>query len=204
MGVKVIVVEPGGFKTDWAGSSMIVRDIPEAYADTVGAINRRPAEPRIEPSAAVTPSARWYAGPAGDAVRAAEILVQIAKRRDIPSRTARGSPRRRWSRSAIRSRSRHGVPGTDGIREHRVADRLSAGYTHPVTSAARAQRPGTRRPVTGVASPTGVKQRFLTSAQVKLMVRSAVGWSVSPASESGLWLVGVRYTVGRLMSGRLL
>jgi len=73
-GVKVIVVEPGGFKTDWAGSSMIVRDIPEAYAEayaeTVGAINRRV---RQNP-----------AGPAGDPVRAAEILVQIAKRRDIP------------------------------------------------------------------------------------------------------------------------
>ena len=69
-GVKVIVVEPSGFKTDWAGSSMIVRDIPEAYAQTVGAINRRV---RQNP-----------AGPAGDPVRAAEILVQIAKRRDIP------------------------------------------------------------------------------------------------------------------------
>ena len=40
-GVKVIVVEPSGFKTDWAGSSMIVRDIPEAYAATVGAMNTR-------------------------------------------------------------------------------------------------------------------------------------------------------------------
>ena len=40
-GVRVIVVEPSGFKTDWAGSSMIIRDIPEAYAGTVGAINRR-------------------------------------------------------------------------------------------------------------------------------------------------------------------
>jgi len=35
-GVKVIVVEPSGFKTDWAGSSMIIRDIPEAYAETIG------------------------------------------------------------------------------------------------------------------------------------------------------------------------
>ncbi len=69
-GVKVIVVEPSGFKTDWAGSSMIIRDIPQAYTETVGAINRRV---RQNP-----------AGPAGDPARAAEILVQIAKRRDIP------------------------------------------------------------------------------------------------------------------------
>jgi hypothetical protein len=70
VGVKVLVVEPGGFKTDWAGSSMIIRDIPEAYAQTVGAVNTRL---RQNPD-----------GPAGDPVRAAEILVQVAKRRDVP------------------------------------------------------------------------------------------------------------------------
>jgi NAD(P)-dependent dehydrogenase (short-subunit alcohol dehydrogenase family) len=69
-GVKVILVEPSGFKTDWAGSSMIIRDIPEAYAQTVGAVNTRL---RHNPD-----------GPAGDPARAAEILVQVAKRRDIP------------------------------------------------------------------------------------------------------------------------
>ncbi len=69
-GVRVMVVEPSGFRTDWAGSSMIVRDIPEAYAATVGAINTRV---RQNPD-----------GPPGDPVRAAEILVRVAKRRDIP------------------------------------------------------------------------------------------------------------------------
>ena len=69
-GVKVMVVEPSGFRTDWAGSSMIVHHIPEAYAATVGAMNSR-----------VRQSAD---GPAGDPARAAEILVQVAKRRDIP------------------------------------------------------------------------------------------------------------------------
>jgi NAD(P)-dependent dehydrogenase (short-subunit alcohol dehydrogenase family) len=69
-GVKVIVVEPSGFRTDWAGSSMTVRDIPEAYAPTVGAINTR-----VRQSSS---------GPPGDPARAAEILVQVAKRRDIP------------------------------------------------------------------------------------------------------------------------
>jgi NAD(P)-dependent dehydrogenase (short-subunit alcohol dehydrogenase family) len=69
-GVKVIVVEPSGFKTDWAGPSMTIHDIPEAYAGTVGAVN---TQLRHNPD-----------GPAGDPVRAAEILVQVAKRRDIP------------------------------------------------------------------------------------------------------------------------
>ena len=58
------------------GSSMIGRDIPEAYTETVGAINWRV---RQNP-----------AGPAGDPVRAAEILVQIASRRDIPYHLALG------------------------------------------------------------------------------------------------------------------
>ena len=69
-GVKVMVVEPSGFRTDWAGSSMTVHDIPEAYAPTVGLMNSR-----------VRQSAD---GPAGDPARAAEILVRVAKRRDIP------------------------------------------------------------------------------------------------------------------------
>jgi hypothetical protein len=69
-GVKVMVVEPSGFRTDWAGSSMTVHDIPEAYAPTVGAMNSRVRQSTD--------------GPAGDPTRAAEILVQVAKRRDIP------------------------------------------------------------------------------------------------------------------------
>ena len=69
-GVKVVVVEPSGFRTDWAGASMTVHDIPEAYAPTVGAMNTR-----------VRQSAD---GPAGDPDRAAEILVRMAKRADIP------------------------------------------------------------------------------------------------------------------------
>jgi hypothetical protein len=49
---------------------MTVHDIPEAYAPTVGAVNDR-----IRHSSD---------GPAGDPARAAEILVKLAKRDDIP------------------------------------------------------------------------------------------------------------------------
>ncbi|MFC0843746.1 SDR family NAD(P)-dependent oxidoreductase [Streptomyces noboritoensis] len=75
-GVRVLVVEPSGFRTDWAGSSMTVHDVPEGYDETVGAINRRIRQ-NTE-------------GPSGDPVRAAEILVQMAKRRDIPTNLALG------------------------------------------------------------------------------------------------------------------
>ncbi|MFF4434445.1 SDR family NAD(P)-dependent oxidoreductase [Streptomyces sp. NPDC001513] len=75
-GVRVLVVEPSGFRTDWAGSSMTVHDVPEGYDETVGTINRH-----IRQNSE---------GPAGDPVRAAEILVRMAKRRDIPTNLALG------------------------------------------------------------------------------------------------------------------
>ena len=68
-GVRVLVVEPSGFRTDWAGASMSVSEVPAAYAETVGAMNSR---------------VRQADGPAGDPERAARILVQVAKRADIP------------------------------------------------------------------------------------------------------------------------
>jgi NAD(P)-dependent dehydrogenase (short-subunit alcohol dehydrogenase family) len=82
-GVKVMVVEPSGFKTDWAGSSMIIRDVPDAYAETVGVVNKLMRQNT--------------GGPAGDPERAAEILVQVAKRRDIPYHLPLGVTAAEWS-----------------------------------------------------------------------------------------------------------
>ncbi|MFY9649754.1 SDR family NAD(P)-dependent oxidoreductase [Trebonia sp.] len=70
-GVQVMVVEPSGFATDWAGSSMTIHDIPADYDTTIGTMHRRM---RVNP-----------AGPAGDPVRAAEIIVQAVKRGNPPS-----------------------------------------------------------------------------------------------------------------------
>jgi NAD(P)-dependent dehydrogenase (short-subunit alcohol dehydrogenase family) len=70
-GVQVMVVEPSGFATDWAGSSMTIHDIPADYDSTIGAMHRRM---RANTSRA-----------AGDPVRAAEILVQVVKRENPPS-----------------------------------------------------------------------------------------------------------------------
>ncbi|MET0456143.1 MAG: SDR family NAD(P)-dependent oxidoreductase [Mycobacterium sp.] len=68
-GIKVLVVEPSGFATDWAGSSMKVADIPGFYADTVGAMNT------VRTSDAVS---------AGDPARAADILVRMSRRTHLP------------------------------------------------------------------------------------------------------------------------
>jgi len=69
-GVRVLVVEPSGLRTDWAGASMSVQEVPEAYAETVGAMNARVRQNG--------------AGVAGDPERAAAILVRMAGRADIP------------------------------------------------------------------------------------------------------------------------
>ncbi|POX62991.1 short-chain dehydrogenase/reductase [Streptomyces sp. Ru62] len=70
-GVRVMVVEPSGFATDWAGSSMTVHAIPEAYDQTVGEMNRRVRQSTD--------------GAAGDPRRAAEIVVRTVGREQIPS-----------------------------------------------------------------------------------------------------------------------
>jgi NAD(P)-dependent dehydrogenase (short-subunit alcohol dehydrogenase family) len=70
-GIKVMVVEPSGFATDWAGSSMTVHDIPADYDATIGSMDRR--------------MRRSPAGPAGDPARAAEIIVNTVKRDNPPS-----------------------------------------------------------------------------------------------------------------------
>lgn len=69
-GIKYVVIEPGGFKTDWAGSSMEIQAIPEHYKATVGAMASLMGTPVVQ---------------AGDPQRAGEALVRLAKLTDVPS-----------------------------------------------------------------------------------------------------------------------
>ncbi|WP_315583621.1 SDR family NAD(P)-dependent oxidoreductase [Actinomyces viscosus] len=68
-GVRCLVVEPGGFATDWAGPSMEILDIDEAYRDTVGAMANLM-------STGIASE--------GDPVRAGQTLVRILKRDNLP------------------------------------------------------------------------------------------------------------------------
>jgi NAD(P)-dependent dehydrogenase (short-subunit alcohol dehydrogenase family) len=74
-GIQVLVVEPSGFATDWAGPSMSVGEIPEDYADTVGAMSAVRAGDAVS---------------AGDPARAAEILVRLARRPRVPDHLPMG------------------------------------------------------------------------------------------------------------------
>ena len=75
LGIRYLVVEPGGFATDWAGSSMRIHQIPAEYDQTVGAMVRR-----FRNSAA-----------AGDPERAAEILVRVVQNQNPPAHLLLGA-----------------------------------------------------------------------------------------------------------------
>ncbi len=68
-GIRVLIVEPSGFATDWAGASMRVDRVPAEYEATVGVMSSR----------------RGLVSPAGDPQRAAEIIARVVERRHVPS-----------------------------------------------------------------------------------------------------------------------
>ena len=77
MGIKVIIVEPGPFRTDWAGRSLKTPRKPvDAYADT--AIARRRQIQGISGSQA------------GDPVRASEAIIATVEKKDAPLRLPLG------------------------------------------------------------------------------------------------------------------
>jgi NAD(P)-dependent dehydrogenase (short-subunit alcohol dehydrogenase family) len=76
LGIKVTVVEPGGFRTDWAGSSMTVAPTSADYQATVGKM----AEYRRNPDVM-----------RGDPDKAAQVLLHIASLEHPPHRLLLGA-----------------------------------------------------------------------------------------------------------------
>jgi NAD(P)-dependent dehydrogenase (short-subunit alcohol dehydrogenase family) len=87
-GIRYLVVEPGGFATDWAGASMRIQDIAPEYDQTVGAVVRMLS---------------GSAGAAGDPKRAGEILVRVVKRQNLPSHLILGAAAVQMAQSYSRS-----------------------------------------------------------------------------------------------------
>jgi NAD(P)-dependent dehydrogenase (short-subunit alcohol dehydrogenase family) len=77
LGIKVTIVEPGGFRTDWGGSSMLTSPVGEDYESTVGEMNR------FRESTVAT----WP----GDPRRAAQIIVDMVDLDDPPLRLLLGA-----------------------------------------------------------------------------------------------------------------
>lgn len=76
LGINVTVLEPGGMRTDWAGSSMTIPPISEPYAPTVGAFAEmlRAASGTEE----------------SDPAKIAQVVVDLAGRDDAPVRLVLG------------------------------------------------------------------------------------------------------------------
>ncbi|MFI9162562.1 oxidoreductase [Kitasatospora aureofaciens] len=76
-GVKVVIVEPGAFRTDWQGSSMELHPVGPDYEDTVGAMNRyRQENNGTQP---------------GDPARAAQVIIDVVGHDDPPRRLLLGA-----------------------------------------------------------------------------------------------------------------
>jgi NAD(P)-dependent dehydrogenase (short-subunit alcohol dehydrogenase family) len=77
LGIKVVIVEPGPFRTDWSTTSMIRADVGPDYERTVGEVNRM-----REATAATWP---------GDPARAAKIILDVVAMDDPPRRLLLGA-----------------------------------------------------------------------------------------------------------------
>jgi NAD(P)-dependent dehydrogenase (short-subunit alcohol dehydrogenase family) len=90
-GIKVTIIEPGGFRTDFAGSSQTILADNPAYASTVGAVARFQRE--------------YDGAQPGDPKKAAAAIVNIARLDEPPMRLLLGRDAVRAAAEAERARA---------------------------------------------------------------------------------------------------
>jgi NAD(P)-dependent dehydrogenase (short-subunit alcohol dehydrogenase family) len=90
-GVKVVIVEPGAFRTDWQGASMQRHDVGSDYAETVGELHRlRDQTDGVQP---------------GDPARGAQVILDVVGREYPPRRLLLGADAVAMARNAERRRT---------------------------------------------------------------------------------------------------
>jgi NAD(P)-dependent dehydrogenase (short-subunit alcohol dehydrogenase family) len=92
LGIKVTVLEPGGMRTDWAGSSMRVPPISEPYQLTVGAM-------------AAVHSDLGSADALGDPAKVAQVVLAVAGMAEPPLRLILGSEAYAYAMAAAQARA---------------------------------------------------------------------------------------------------
>ena len=111
LGIKVTCVEPGPFRTDWAGRSL--RQTPNripAYAETAGA--------------RLAGTSERSGTQAGDPVRAGEAMIRITEIPDPPRHLVLG----RWGQDAVTAKLRERTEEIAAWRDTALAtDYLDAG-----------------------------------------------------------------------------
>jgi NAD(P)-dependent dehydrogenase (short-subunit alcohol dehydrogenase family) len=90
-GVKVTIVEPGGFRTDWGGSSMQLHDVHPDYEETVGEMHRR----RLEMDGRQP----------GDPAKAAQAILELVDLENPPLRLLLGTDALKLAESSSQSRA---------------------------------------------------------------------------------------------------
>jgi len=89
LGIKVTVLEPGGMRTDWAGSSMRVPPISPPYQPTVGAVA----------------AMHGGGGALGDPAKVAQVVLKVAAMAEPPLRLILGSEAYAYATAAARARA---------------------------------------------------------------------------------------------------
>ncbi len=92
LGIKVTVLEPGGMRTDWSGSSMRVPPISEPYRQTVGAMARVHDDLGSDSSL-------------GDPAKVARVVLEVAGMDEPPLRLILGSEAYAYAAAAARARA---------------------------------------------------------------------------------------------------
>lgn len=90
LGIKVTVLEPGGMRTDWAGSSMKVPPISAPYEQTVGKV--------------VWLHSNMPARSAGDPAKVADVVLTVADLDEPPVRLLVGSDAYHYAQRVARER----------------------------------------------------------------------------------------------------
>jgi NAD(P)-dependent dehydrogenase (short-subunit alcohol dehydrogenase family) len=89
LGIKVTVLEPGGMKTDWAGSSMTVPPVSAPYEKTVGAFAKL-----LRDSSGSEPT---------DPKKVAQVMLKLANEADVPVRLLLGTDAVQYAPAAAKA-----------------------------------------------------------------------------------------------------
>ncbi|KZB98120.1 MAG: SDR family NAD(P)-dependent oxidoreductase [Methylobacterium organophilum] len=110
LGIRVTCIEPGPFRTDWAGRSLVQTPnaIPD-YAETVGA--------------RLTATSEKSGTQAGDPVRAGEAMIRVTEMENPPRHLVLGA----WGYDAVTSRLKQRLAEIEAWRE----TSLGADYPQP-------------------------------------------------------------------------